>query len=226
MRAPDEARGRLETRGLALAALALTWCLGLIAVRVLRTDSPYFLFLVWNLFLACIPLACSRALTSMSRRGASIWTRGALFLLWLLFLPNAPYIVTDLIHVSPPTGILSWYDSGTVLSCAAAGLLVGYLSLRDVQHLVEARFGNAAGWLMAGSASLLSGFGVYLGRVMRWNSWDVVTDPVALFRSVADLVLNAESHLHTYVITLLFGLGLLLGYAALYFLSVPERSSR
>lgn len=213
----------LETRGLALSALVLAWCLGLIAVRVFRTESPHFLFLIWNLFLACVPLACSRALTSMSRRGASSWTQCTLFVLWLLFLPNAPYIVTDLVHVSPPAGILSWYDLGIVLSCAGAGLLVGYLSLLDMQRLVEDRFGNTVGWLVAGSALMLSGFGVYLGRAMRWNSWDVVTDPVGLFGSIGDFLLNARLHMHTYAITLLFGVGLLLGYAALYFLAVTEK---
>ncbi len=206
-----------------MAAVALTWCLGLIAVRIFRTGSPQFLFLTWNLFLACVPLASSRAFASMSRRGAARWALFALFCLWLLFLPNAPYIVTDLIHVKPRTGILSWYDSGMVLSCAGAGLLVGYFSVRDMQRLVEDRYGNVAGWSMTASALMLSGFGVYLGRVMRWNSWDVVTDPVALFGSVAELLLNAPLHLHTYAMTLLFGLGLLLGYAALHFLVGAER---
>lgn len=219
-----ERRGGLETSGLVLSALVLTWCLGLIAVRVLRTGSPHFLFLVWNLFLACVPLAASRLLVSMSGRGASSWAQGALFCLWLLFLPNAPYIVTDLVHVSPPAGLLSWYDSGMVLSCAGAGLLVAYLSLRDMQQLVERRFGNIAGWLMAGSASMLSGLGVYLGRVQRWNSWDVVTDPVALFGSIAHLLLNA--HPHTVAVTSLFGLGLLLGYTAIRLLAAAEREVR
>ena len=218
--------GRLETRGLVLSALVLAWCLGLIAVRVTRTGSPHFLFLIWNLFLACVPLASSRALASMNRRGASKWTQCTLFGLWLLFLPNAPYIVTDLVHASPPAGILSWYDLGILLSCAGAGLLVGYLSVLDMQRLIEDRFGITAGWLMAGSALLLSGFGVYLGRVMRWNSWDVVTNPVGLFGSIGDFLLNARVHVHTYLITLLFGMGLTLGYAALYFLAVTERNGR
>lgn len=208
-----------------MAAVALAWCLGLIAVRVLRTSSPHFLFLIWNLFLACLPLAFSRTLELLRRRGASTWTRGALFCLWLLFLPNAPYIVTDLVHVAPLTGPLSWYDSGMVLSCASAGLLVGYLSLRDMQRLVEHRFGDMAGWSLVACASMLSGFGVYLGRVQRWNSWDIVTDPVALFRAITDVLVKAQSHPHTYVITLLFGGGLLLGYGALHYLTAAERNA-
>ena len=223
---PHEQPGSLETRGLALSALVLAWCLGLIAVRVLYTGSGHFLFLIWNLFLACVPLACSRALTAMNRRGASTWTQCTLFGLWLLFLPNAPYIVTDLVHLSPPASTLSWYDLGLLLSCAGAGLLLGYLSLLDMQRLIEKKFGNKAGWLLAGSALMLSGFGVYLGRAMRWNSWDAVTNPVKLFGSIVDFLSNARLHPHTSAITLLFGLGLLLGYVALYFLVVAERNGR
>lgn len=219
MDVPGDMRRSLEARRLALPVLVLAWCLGLIAVRVLRTGSPHLLFLVWNLFLACIPLASARALAAMSRGRAPGWAQCLVFGLWLLFLPNAPYIVTDLVHLSRPAGIVFWYDLGTLLSCAGAGVLIGYLSLLDVQQIVEDRFGKTAGWLTAGGALLLSGFGVYLGRVMRWNSWDVVTDPVGLFRSVADSVLNARLHAHTYLVTLLFGAGLLLGYAALYFLA-------
>jgi uncharacterized membrane protein len=222
MHARDQGLGRLETRGLALSGLALAWCLALVAVRVFRTGSPHLLFLVWNLFLACVPLASSRALTALSRRGAAGWSRYALFCIWLVFLPNAPYIVTDLVHLSRPAGVIFWYDLGTLLSCAGAGLLVGYLSLLDMQRLVEDRFGKAAGWSMAASALMLSGFGVYLGRVMRWNSWDVVINPIALFRSIAHFVLNSRLYLHTYAITLLFGVGLLLGYATLYFLAVTR----
>ncbi len=221
-----EAREQGRRHGLVLCSLALAWCLGLIAVRVLRTGSPGFVFLAWNLFLACIPLVLSRTAVSMNRRGASSLAQGTLFCFWLLFLPNAPYIVTDLVHVVPPSGIRSWYDTGIVLSCAAAGLLMGYLSLRDIQQLVEDRLGNAVGWFVVSAASMLSGFGVYLGRVMRWNSWDAVTNPVAFFSSLADLLVNARSQPHTYAMTFLFGLGLLLGYAALRFLAATERNVR
>jgi uncharacterized membrane protein len=204
----------------------LAWCLGLISVRVFRTGSPHFLFLIWNLFLACVPLAGSRALASLRRRSVPAWAEGALFALWVLFLPNAPYIVTDLVHVSPGAGVLFWYDLGLVLSCAAAGLLIGYLSVLDVHRLIENRFGHFAGWIVAGGALMLSGFGVYLGRVMRWNSWDVLIDPVGVFGSIADFLTNARLHLHAYEVMFLFGVGLLLGYAALHFLAVPDGNGR
>jgi uncharacterized membrane protein len=223
-RAPRD-HGR-KTRGLALPAVLLAWCLGLVVLRVVRTGTPGFLFLLWNLFLACVPLALSRALETVNRHRGSHLAQGTLLLLWLLFLPNAPYIVTDLVHVPPPSHLRTWYDTGMVLSCAATGLLVGYLSLLDVQRLVEDGFGKAAGWLMASGALLLSAFGVYLGRALRWNSWDAITRPVALLGSIADLLANARAHLHTYAVTLLFGLGLLLGYAVLQLLATTNRNAR
>lgn len=226
MNAREPMRGTLKTQDLTVPGLLLTWSLSLVAFRVLRTGSPNFLFLPWNLFLACVPLAASRTLRVINQRGASRLAQGALFCLWLLFLPNAPYIVTDLVHVHPPVGIGSWYDTGLVLSCATAGLLVGYLSLRDIQRLVEESFGTTAGWLMASGALLLSGFGVYLGRVLRWNSWDVVTNPIGLFGSIANLLLHTRLHLHTYAMTLLFGLGLLVGYAALHWVAATDRDTR
>jgi uncharacterized membrane protein len=224
-----DARGtvlrRPAARGLVLLTLILGWCLGLIAVRVLRTGQPHYLFLIWNLFLACVPLASSRALTAARRRGASPWAQGILVVLWLLFLPNAPYIVTDLVHLSSRGGMIFWYDLGMLFSCAAAGLLLGYLSVLDVQHLVEDTLGKAAGWLVAGGALMLAGFGVYMGRAMRWNSWDVVLDPIGLFGSVADLLLNPRLYPRAWAITLLFGAGLLLGYATLYVESASRRRS-
>ena len=109
MRARGTVSSEAQHAGLALSTLMLAWCLGLIAVRVLRTGSPHFLFLTWNLFLACVPLASSRALTAARRRGASPWTQGVLLGVWLLFLPNAPYIVTDLVHLSPRSGVVFWF---------------------------------------------------------------------------------------------------------------------
>jgi uncharacterized membrane protein len=222
-RAPTD-NGR-KTRDLALPAVLLAWCLGLVVLRVVRTGSLGFAFLAWNLFLACVPLALSRALETVRRHRGSHLAQGTLFLLWLLFLPNAPYIVTDLVHVPAPGDLRTWYDMGMVLSCAATGLLVGYLSLRDVQRLVEAGFGKAAGWLMASGALLLSAFGVYLGRALRWNSWDAITNPVALLGSIANLLANTRAHLHTYAVTLLFGLGLLLGYGVLHLLTRMDRNA-
>ena len=218
MHPPGELAVTRPQRLIVFCAL-LAWCIALLGFRVQRTGSGDFLFLVWNLFLACIPLVASRLLRAAHERRASDLVQVVLFAVWLLFLPNAPYILTDLIHLQPNSTSLYWYDLAMLLSYAGTGLLLGYSSLFDVQKIFEQRFGRICGWTMAVSAMLLSGYGVYLGRVWRWNSWDVVTNPRGLFGAILDCILNPSLHLHTYAVSGLFGVGLVLGYTTLYSVS-------
>jgi uncharacterized membrane protein len=202
----------------------LAWCLGLICFRVERTGSEKFLFLIWNMFLACIPLFASRLLhAAHQRRIADVWQL-LLLAVWLLFLPNAPYVITDLIHLQATTTRLYWYDMALLLSCGAVGLMLGYASTLDVHGIVEERFGQRAGWVMAVATLLLSGFAIYLGRMLRWNSWDVVTKPGALFETIFDHVLNPYLYLHVWAFSGLCGVGLLLGYLSLHWLTASPQA--
>jgi uncharacterized membrane protein len=108
-----------------------------------------------------------------------------------------------------------WYDLVLLLSFSGTGLLIGYLSLDDVQETVAKRFGAVAGWLTVIVSLLLTGFGIYLGRFLRWNSWDVLTNPGGLFADLADRVLNPMSHPRTVAVTFVFSVALTLGYVAL-----------
>jgi uncharacterized membrane protein len=195
--------------------------MALLVLRVERSGSVSYLFLGWNLFLAWIPWMAGQAFRTSSGRGSRLLRLGW-FGLWLLFLPNAPYIVTDLLHLSARPGIPLWYDLALLFSCAGTGLLLGYLSLLDVQGAVEERLGRTAGWSVAAGSLFLSGFGIYLGRFLRWNSWEVLTDPSGLFLDIADRLLNPASHPRTYGVTLIFGMSLLLGYVALRVLTRPR----
>lgn len=216
MSAEIQARRQRELTGPVLFGALLVWCLGLIAVRVGRTGSDQFVFLIWNLFLACVPLAASRLLRIFHHRRSLDVAQLVLLAVWLLFLPNAPYILTDMVHLAPSSPLLYWYDLGMLLSCALTGLLLGYSSMFDVHRVVEERFGPKLGWVVAVTALVLSGYGVYLGRVLRWNSWDVLTNPRGLFGSIADCILNPALHLHTYLVSGFFGIAFLLGYAVLH----------
>ena len=209
--------------GLLVALLA--WCIGLIALRGLLTGSDYYLFMPWNLFLACVPLCAASLLRRAQRSAAPDALQLGLVAIWLLFLPNAPYILTDLVHLHSDGSRLYWYDLGMLLSCAGTGLLLGYSSLFQVHALFEQRFGARLGWVVAVVALLASGYGVYLGRVQRWNSWDIITSPRGLFASIADTVLNPLQHLHIYALSGLFGIGLLAGYATLYTMMGSRRGS-
>ncbi len=99
---------------------------------------------------------------------------------WLLFLPNAPYILTDFIHLGRIGGAPLWFDAALLGTFAAVGLALGLASLFVVHHVVEARAGRIVGWAIAVSCLVLCAVGIYLGRFPRFNSWDVVTDPDGL----------------------------------------------
>ena len=179
--------------------------------------------LLWNLFLAAIPLGWSAAFGAAMTRGRPLWA--TLWLaLWLLFLPNAPYLLTDLIHLAPKPNVPEWYILAMLLSCAATGTLLGYISLMEVHAAIERRFGFTAGWLLALSSLMLCGFGIYLGRFLRWNSWDALTRPLEFARTVTGQFVNAGPHPHPIPVTLIFGGGLIIGYVALRILAAPTRA--
>ncbi len=96
---------------------------------------------------------------------------------WLAMFPNAPYIITDFIHLYEIPPLTWWFDLGMILTFALSGLFLGIVSLRTMHDLVRPKLGAVIGWLFVAVASLLSGFGVYLGRFQRLNSWDLLTKP-------------------------------------------------
>jgi len=213
----------LTTRLLVLGAL-LGWCGLLLLVRVVHSSSLSFVFLVWNLFLASVPALAALAFVRAAERQSPAPLQAAWFVLWLVFLPNAPYIVTDFMHLRLRPLVPLWYDIAILASCAGTGLLLTYTSLADVQGILARRFSQFAGWLLAAAALMLSGFGIYLGRVLRWNSWNALSSPLELLADIADRVLNPLSHPQTIGITVIYGGGLLLGYVAFRALSpAPER---
>jgi uncharacterized membrane protein len=190
----------------AVFALLLAWCAALLAVRIARADSLMFLFLGWNLVLAVIPAAAAALLDKTREQ----WKQAGLLAVWLAFLPNAPYLVTDFVHLRARPPVPLWFDIALLISCAATGLLLGYTSVADVQRFIARRFGEAAAWLCAASALILSGAGIYLGRFLRWNSWDLLANPVAIVLSIRPRVVS---------VTAVYGCGLLIGYLAFRALS-------
>lgn len=163
----------------ALAVLSVA-AVGLLVVRLDHVGEPAFGFLTWNLFLAWIPYVLALGIAGAHRLGGPpplLWLLGVA---WLLFLPNAPYILTDFIHLGRPDGAPLWFDAALIGTFAATGLLLGLASLLVVHRVVEARAGRLAGWVVAVGSLLLSAIGVYLGRFPRFNSWDVITAPNSL----------------------------------------------
>lgn len=202
----------------------LSWCFCMIAVRIERTGSGYYAFLLANLFLAGVPLFLSTVLRLADHWGLPWTIRLPILSLWLLFLPNAPYILTDILHLTRASHAPAWYDLALLLSCSGTGLLLGYLSLIDVQGIVGRACGTACGWIFALLSLVLSGFAIYLGRFLRWNSWDVLVDPTLVFQ-IMGAMLRPWAHGRALGVTLIFGVILALGYITLRTLLVqPERS--
>lgn len=204
---------RSHARGL-IVRLALITALpaALYAARVVYTGKLAYRFLPWNLFLAWLPLVF--AYLALRAGGRKPWLSLPLIGAWLAFLPNAPYLITDLIWLNGDASILKVYDAAMLFTFATCGLAAGFVSLRWVQALVARRAGRWGSRLFVVAALGLTGFGVYLGRFRRWNSWDIVTDPASLFRDITIRLADPRQHWRMWALTALFA-GLLL---ALYWL--------
>jgi uncharacterized membrane protein len=168
---------RAFPRSLILLAGLSALAVGMLAGRALMSGRTHYFFLLWNLFLAWLPLPLAWAAYGLQRYPlAAVVPAG----LWLLFLPNAPYLITDLMHLRPAAGIPIWYDAYMLFAFAVCGLLLGLRSLALMERVVQEWAGTAGSRLFVLAACGLSGVGVYLGRFLRWNSWDVFGDPLAL----------------------------------------------
>ncbi|HEY5891899.1 MAG TPA: DUF1361 domain-containing protein [Chthoniobacterales bacterium] len=191
-----------------LLTLSGVWCVALVAGREPFVERNDYLFLIWNLFLAVLPLVFSEIL----RRTENQAIRWSIAPMWFLFFPNAPYILTDLLHLRP-RGVPLWYDLLLLMSCAAVALIIGFISLQQMQDMVAKAWGTVAGWIFVVITLFAAGFGIYLGRFLRWNSWDVVTNPTGLAWDVVRHLGNPFAHPTMYGVTIGFGVLLSLCYA-------------
>jgi len=164
--------------------IQLTTLAGVLLVyRIYISGSTEFLFMFWNLFLAAIPLFISRRLVANVRLGQSKILRYSLFFIWLIFLPNSPYIITDLIHLDNSAATI-WLDMLILFIFALSGLLLGVLSMMDVFNYLRKHNHPLLANMMLLGISLLSGFGIFLGRFLRFNSWDIVARPQLLMQCI------------------------------------------
>jgi len=180
------------------------FCFGLSITRYFITDTKVFLFLNWNLFLAFIPWLLSTLLIikGINRKLPLI----GLIFTWLLFFPNSPYILTDLFHLRARSSAPVWFDLVVILSFAWTGLIYGFVSLMDISKLMKKYLSDKAISLIIVFFLFLSSFGIYLGRYLRWNSWDILSNPFGLFNDIIDRFINPFSHPRTWGMTLLMGI--------------------
>jgi uncharacterized membrane protein len=199
-------------RALALLALLL-WCGVLLLYRRSHSGVWAFGFLPWNLFLAVVPAVAADFTKRVHDLRGSALLQVAGFVVWILFLPNAPYLITDFIHLRERPEFPLWYDIALLTSAAGTGLLLAYSSVADMQHVLTRRFNAAASWAVIAFSLLLSGFGIYLGRFLRWNSWDALANPRYVAGEIVRLVSNPDTRVAG--VTAIYGTALLLGYVAL-----------
>lgn len=201
-------------------AFASAVCVGLVLARVISTGNIRYVFLAWNLCLAWLPLVFALlAHETFQQQSARNWRFAAPAGLWLLFFPNAPYIFTDLIHLSAQFRAHFWVDLLLILSCALTGLVLGFVSLFLMQGVVRRLLGGVASWVFVAGVAGLSGFGVWLGRFLRFNSWDVLFRPMEVYHGLGSWVTNPFRRGSPMVFPALFGTFVFITYLMLYALT-------
>lgn len=199
--------------------LASGLCFAMLLVRSRHTGTGDYGFLVWNLFLAWIPFALALTLYDGVRRGRGRMTLLAVGSLWLLFLPNAPYIVTDFVHVGEIDGAPLWFDAALVAAFAGTGLVLGLGSLILVQSVVSRALGALWGWTTVLVVLTLSSAGIVLGRVYGFNSWDALSRPGSILDVVAGRASDPAGSAGGLAMLAAMTTGLAVAYLVVYALS-------
>lgn len=199
----------------------------LLLIRIVFTGKMTHIWLFWNLFLAWIPFVLSHLIVKnfhpLRKNPALLIITG---LIWLIFLPNAPYIVTDLKHLKTLPGIPTWLDLVLLTSFAINGLYLGLYSISHIQGVVSSLYGQKRAWFFIGLIVYMTSLGLYLGRILRWNSWDIISNPISLGNDILYLVIHPLENLHIHLIVLIVALTFYLFYRAFYYAFFGKKSER
>lgn len=204
----------LRRHGLGPALLGSAVAVALLAFRLDWSERASFAFLPWNLFLAWVPYVLSLVARLLMAKGRGTgWLLAPLALGWLALFPNAPYLLTDFIHLRQRPGVPLWFDAALLALYAATGWLMGLLSLEVWKEWLERRWGRARAWAFVVATSVLCGYGIYLGRVERWNSWDVLAEPGRLLSAMASHLREPGAFPLMIRLTVVFAVLVLCSYA-------------
>lgn len=187
--------------------LLLSGCFSclLLLVRIVVTGSLAYSFLPWNLFLAFIPYGITGWMTRNVSLIESRFSFYTLLTVWLLFIPNSFYIITDLFHLTHIDSAPKWFDLLLIFSFAWNGLLFGIISLYRVELIVSIQSRKNLMVLLVFAVMWLCALGIYIGRFLRFNSWDVLTDPFTLVAEISDLVIHPFENGYAWGMTLVYG---------------------
>ncbi len=206
-------RHRRQLSLVASLIFATAFCAGLLAFRIAYTRGLTYTNLAWNLFLAWLPVVSSFVAYKLYCQGLSYCTPlllGSAFI-WLLFFPNAPYLLTDILHLKP-SDVPLWYDLILLVAFAWTGTFLGLVSLYLMQTVVYRLAGGLASWLFVVGTLAAGSFGIYLGRFLRWNSWDIFTNPGQIVADIVQRLRDPLAHPQTFAFSLLFFLFLVSAY--------------
>lgn len=193
-------------------------------IRVYGTDTSRYSFMLWNLFLAWIPLFLAVILVKRLRYARWLSPINlSVSLLWLLFLPNSFYVLSDLVHLQTTGEINILFDAVLFFSFIMNGFIAGLWSLYCIHQELKRRLTPVAAATIINGALLLSGFAIYLGRTMRWNAWDVFVHPFGILFDVSEGLINPLSHPQVIVTTgTFFLLTCALYWTIYYFIQVLQ----
>jgi len=186
-----------------LLNLACLACILLVVARVAYTDSTRHSGLIWNLFLAWIPFILAYFAHAISWRKVTLYiVIPIIAFLWLIFFPNAPYMLTDLQDLARAGGVGAplWYDVIIVVWCSWTGTLLGIISLYLMQDIIFRTISRWVGWIFVFVISAASSFGMYIGRFVRLNSWDILQNPSETAMDILGLVIDPSMRLAAFTI--------------------------
>jgi len=191
-------------------------------IRYIITGRYTYYFLNWNLILALIPLFISIFISPDIIRKKSKILTAVLFIIWLIFFPNAPYIITDLYYLNNHSERMFWYDLITILIFSWTGLLAGFFSMDIIKESLFSRLSNIKSNVIICLLFFVSAFGIYLGRELRWNTWEIFVEPKEFFLDVIDRFINPIGHRRTWAFTLLMGFFLNITYWSFRFIQKKD----
>lgn len=171
----------------------------LLAVRIAATGSLSYIFMPWNLFLAIVPYGITWWMSTNVSVIENKYKLIPALAVWLLFIPNAFYIITDLFHLVEIQSAPKWFDLLLVFSFAWNGILCGIISLRRVEIVITLLRGKGFSLLIVFMVMWLNAFGIYIGRFLRYNSWDIISDPFDLAREIIHMIFHPFQNLSVWV---------------------------
>lgn len=199
---------QMRLRIFVLLVFMSTVAISMLVYRNANMDSHEYRFLVFNLNLAWMPLILSTIIYASQSLPKPLNLLIALggALVWLFFLPNAPYMLTDFENLLKNNDAPIWYDVLMIAWFAWTALLVGIYSIFQMQELVTKYFGAVTGWLFTGGIVILSSLGVYLGRFLRWYSWDILRRPEKIVTNIFEHLASPQNQQNFFLYTGLLSL--------------------